>query len=124
MAEDYDALIRIIANAPAVLVTPNTLTETSNLAAYIAEPARSQVLTVLQRLVATSDETVIPSRTASARPEFLRLGLTDAALIEAASEEATLLTTDFNLFRAVLETGAPAINFNHIRDQYLAPEVR
>lgn len=117
--EDYDALLKIISAASAVLVTPNTLTETSNLAAHIGEPARSHVFKVLRSVVASSEETYVPSRKASEREEFVRLGLTDASLIETSTNETTVLTTDLDLYLAVLTKGASAINFNHVRDQYL-----
>jgi hypothetical protein len=116
--EDFDALVQIISNAPSVFVTPNTLTETSNLAGYIGEPARTEVFRVLQNLVATATEEYVPSRKATERKEFFRLGLTDSALIEACSTEAVLVTTDLNLYLAVEATGAPAINFNQIRDRH------
>jgi predicted nucleic acid-binding protein len=118
-SEDYDALIGLISNVQSVLVTPNTLTETSNLAAYIAEPARGEVFRILRAVIANSDEIYIPSRTAVQRREFVRLGLTDAALIEVASQEAAILTTDLNLYLAAQAAGTPAINFNHMRDRYL-----
>lgn len=117
--EDYDALLKIIAAASAVLVTPNTLTETSNLAAYIGEPAKSHIFEVLRTVVASSEESYVPSRKASEREEFVRLGLTDASLIETSTDETTVLTTDLGLYLAVLNKGVPAINFNHVRDQYL-----
>lgn len=116
---DYDILRRAIMQAPSVLVTPNTLTETSNLAAYIGEPARSHILGVLGQLVEACEERYLSSATAVRRPEFLRLGLTDAALLEAASGEAALLTTDLSLYLAALGKGAQAFNFNHLRDAYL-----
>lgn len=119
IAKDYDLLIETIAQAPSVIVTPNTLTETSNLAAYIREPARSEVFRVLKSVIATSQETYVPSSTASARVEFIRLGLTDSALIEVSSREVVILTTDLDLYHAALAKGTPAINFNHLRDQYL-----
>lgn len=114
--EEYDALLKIISAASSVLVTPNTLTETSNLAAYIGEPARSEVLQVLRAVISSSQETYVPSRTASERTEFLRLGLTDAALIETATEETVILTTDLGLYLAVLAKGASAINFKQSRE--------
>jgi predicted nucleic acid-binding protein len=118
--EDYDLLVKIIARASEVLVTPNTLTETSNLAAYIGEPARSKVLDVLRTVSTDSQERYVPSRAAARRSEFIRLGLADAALLEAtAAEKATLLTADFNLYHAALAKGGDALNFNHLRDQYL-----
>jgi hypothetical protein len=53
------------------------------------------------------------------RCEFIRLGLTDAALIECASEDVALVTTDFDLYQSALAAGAQAYNFNHIRESYL-----
>lgn len=118
-AEDYDALVKIVSAASAVLVTPNTLTETSNLAAYIGEPARSHVFEIFRGVIATTQESYVPSRSASERREFVRLGLTDASLIETSSNETTVVTTDLDLYLAVLAKGTSAINFNHVRDQYL-----
>ncbi|MGX9727438.1 MAG: PIN domain-containing protein [Candidatus Electronema sp. VV] len=118
--EDYDLLVKLIARASEVLVTPNTLTETSNLAAYIGEPARSKVLDVLRTVSTGSQERYVPSSAAARRSEFIRLGLADAALLEAtAAEKATLLTADFNLYHAALAKGSQALNFNHLRDQYM-----
>ncbi len=117
--EDYDMLVKIVAGASEVLVTPNTLTETSNLAAYIGEPARSKVLDVLRAVSTTSQELYVPSSTAAHRREFIRLGLADAALLEVAAKNVTLLTTDFDLYNAALTQGAKALNFNHLRDRYL-----
>ncbi len=117
--EDYDRLVKIIAKASEVLVTPNTLTETSNLAAYINEPARGKVLNVLRTVVSASQERYVPSSVAAERKEFVQLGLADAALLEIAAKDVTLLTTDFALYNIALAKGAQAINFNHLRDQYL-----
>lgn len=119
-AGDYDRLVKIIARASEVLVTPNTLTETSNLVAYINEPARSKVLAVLRMVIASgSQERYVPSSVAAERKEFVRLGLADAALLEIAAKDVTLLTTDFDLYNIALAKGAQALNFNHLRDQYL-----
>ncbi len=117
--EDYDILVRIVSDASEVLVTPNTLTETSNLAAYIGEPARSRVLDVLRTVSTNSRESYVPSSSAARRSEFIWLGLADAALLEVAAKNVTLLTTDFNLYNAALTKGAKAFNFNHLRDRYL-----
>ncbi|SJM90153.1 conserved hypothetical protein [Crenothrix polyspora] len=117
--EDYGELVRIIATATEVLVTPNTLTETSNLAAYIGEPARSEVFHVLRTIINNTQETHLPSRVAANRKEFIRLGLTDAVLIEAGTQDTIVLTTDLDLYLAVMAKGAQAINFNHLRNRYL-----
>lgn len=117
--EDYEMLVRMVSGASEVLVTPNTLTETSNLAAYINEPARSKVLAVLRTVIAGSQERYVPSSTAAQRSEFIRLGLADAALLEVAAKNITLLTTDLDLYCAALAKGALALNFHHLRDRYL-----
>ena len=117
--DDYDALVKVIECAPEVLLSPNTLTETSNLAAYIAEPAKAAIFRVLQNVIRSSPEQYIPSRVATERHEFLRLGLTDAALVEASTDEVAILTTDLDLYLAAIAKGSPAMNFNHLRDQYL-----
>lgn len=117
--DDFDTLVSVISRAPSVLVTPNTLTETSNLAAHIAEPARSEVFRVLRAVISKVQETYVPSTVAAKREEFIRLGLTDAVLMEASSQEAAVLTTDLNLYLAAIAKGSPAVNFNHLRDQYL-----
>ena len=113
---DYDLLLNIISKASIILVTPNTLTETSNLSAYIAEPAKSHIFEVLQYVIQNSQENYLNSSVVASRPEFIRLGLTDASLIDLSSNDGSLLTTDLNLYLAALANGSAATNFNHLRD--------
>ena len=114
--EDYDLLARLVDRAGQVFVTPNTLTEASNLLAQHGEPERSRLLATLRSLIEASPETVIGSREASRDGAFLRLGLTDAVLLKAVSPEAPLVTVDLDLYLAALaEGGKRAINFNHLR---------
>src|SRR5580693_521311 len=52
-------------------------------------------------IISNADERVIESRVAVQRPEYIRLGLTDAVLLELARCcGATLLTIDLNLYLA------------------------
>lgn len=114
--DDYDLLVRLVDSAGQVFVTPNTLTEASNLLAHHGEPERSALLATLGRLIDESPETVIPSRKASADSRFVRLGLTDAVLLNAVSPETPLLTVDLDLYlSAMAESGEVAINFHHLR---------
>lgn len=117
--QDYDCLLEIVSRAKTVLVTPNTLSETSNLAAYIAEPAKGNVMRVLGKLISDSEELYVKSSEAAAAQEFIHLGLTDAALICAGEGGAVILTTDLDLHLAVLARGKDSVNFNNLRDQYL-----
>ncbi len=99
-------------------MTPNALTEASNLLSQHGEPERSHLLKALRRLIENTDEVIVASVQASRHPSFHRLGLTDAALLEIVSPEAPLLTVDLQLYVEALKGGKyRALNFNHIRDQ-------
>ena len=97
-----------------ILVTPNTLTEASNLLAQHGEPQRSRFLEALRILIEENEEIVVASKTASQNSEFTRLGLTDAGLLEVISESSPLITVDFALYLAATkrESGS-AYNFRH-----------
>ena len=104
-AADYLALRDLINLADRVFLTPNTLTETSDLLGQHGEPERTLLMEGLQALIEGSDETVVPSAQASANPAFLSLGLTDAVLLEAASEEIPLVTVDAQLYSLAIAKG-------------------
>lgn len=111
--EDYERLIRATSRVDELRVTPNTLTEASNLLGQHGEPERSQLLLTLRALIERSPETVVASVDAARRDTFPRLGLTDAALLEVVSADAPLLTVDLDLYVAALAGGEEAaINFN------------
>ncbi|MGA8170436.1 MAG: hypothetical protein WB816_06345 [Methylocystis sp.] len=116
--EDYILLLNIISGARKIILTPNTLTETSNLAGYIAEPARTEIYCVLAALIkaAETEERFIESEAAASPPEFIRLGLADAALLHLATESHTLLTADVDLYLAARHRGLNAENFNQYRN--------
>jgi len=115
--EDFDLLLKILAGAEDVLLTPNTLTETSNMLAHIAEPAKSKLFEMLAKIIDDGNEVVVSSKGAATSKHFYRLGLTDAVLIRQCSDSrAVLLTTDFDLCGAVQSEGREAWNFNHLRD--------
>ena len=114
--EDYDRLIQAISRVGELRMTPNTLTEASNLLGQHGEPQRSRLLLKLRELIERSPETVVASADAARRGAFPRLGLTDAALLEIVSADAPLLTVDLDLYAAALASGEEAaINFNRWR---------
>ncbi len=116
-ATDYDTLIRLLAPVEQIFVTPNTLTETSNLLAQHAEPERSRFFDRFRFIIQHSKEVVVASDIASQNNVFARLGLTDAALLESASVETPVVTVDLGLYLAALNKGMDAaVNFTHLRD--------
>ena len=115
--EDYDILIDLLDRVQRVYVTPNTLTETSNLLAQHREPERSRFFDRLRFIIHESEEVVVASAVASSNSAFNRLGLTDAALLEAISTETPLVTVDLDLYLAANASGQEAaLNFTHLRN--------
>ena len=115
--EDFDSLIDLLHPAEQVFVTPNTLTETSNLLAQHKDPERSRFFDRLRFIIQESKEIVVASTDASRNNAFKRLGLTDAALLEVATPETPLLTVDFELYQAALSKGQDtAVNFTHLQN--------
>jgi hypothetical protein len=66
-----------------------------------------------RQLVAETSETSVASRKATADRSFLRLGLTDAVLLDEAFQGLTLLTADVDLYLEASRRGHTAINFHH-----------
>lgn len=112
--DDYNRLVKIIRMVDQVVVTPNTLTETSNLLAQHHEPERSRFFDVLRYLIENSEEITVASVEACRSRAFRRLGLTDAAVLEVISADTPLLTVDLNLYVAALSKDSnAAVNFWH-----------
>ena len=116
MEEDYGRLLELIEQAGQVFLTPNTLTEASNLLAQHPNPERSRFFEMFRRIIGTNEEIIVESKTASRNNAFVRLGLTDAALLEVISEETPLVTVDLDLFVAAFTEGkVAALNFTHLQ---------
>ena len=112
--DDYEKLVRFLNKIDRILVTPNTLTEASNLLAYHKEPERSRFFEMLRILIEEHEEIIVTSKAASRNKQFERLGLTDAALLEVISNSSPLITVDLNLYLAAIsKDGESAFNFRH-----------
>jgi predicted nucleic acid-binding protein len=111
---DYKLLCDIIEKCEGIIFTPNVLSETSNLLRRIGEPIKTELMTVFRNIIDSADERTIESKIAAARMEYLRLGLTDAVLLELANSGASLLTVDLDLYIAALSAGYSAANYNHM----------
>lgn len=117
IVEDYRILRNLLDGVDQVFVTPNTLTETSNLLTQHGEPERSRFFDELRFTIEKSREIHVVSEIASQNREFRRLGLTDAALLEVATVETPLLTVDLDLYLAALTKNLDtAVNFRHIQN--------
>ena len=107
----FNALKTILTQAPKLVCTPHILTETSNLLRQSGDPMRSQIMTAFKRFIDSADERRVQSARAAEQPSFVRLGLTDAAILSLdPAEVQVLLTVDHDLHIASLEKGFDARN--------------
>ena len=114
---DYRRLRELIFDAGGVVyVTPNTLTEASNLLRNYGEPDKTRLSNTLATLINESQEVVVYSADAVANAAYQRLGLADAALLEVISADRPLLTVDVPLVIEAQRLQADAaVNFNEFR---------
>ena len=110
--EHFDFLIDVIERAPALATTTHALTEASNLLRQCAQPMRSEIMAALAALIRTSDELTPQASRASATPEFIRLGLTDAAFTLLDSKLYRVLSADLDLIVALERRGFEVVNFH------------
>ena len=115
--EDFHTLSAFASEFDKLVITPNILTETSNLLGKLNEPLRSECLFILGSLVAVWHEEYVASKLVARTKEYLRFGLTDAAIctIEEAVYPYLVITDDWPLYQILLHRSVDAINFNHMR---------
>jgi hypothetical protein len=108
-------LVDNVSRASAVIVTPNTLTEVSNWAKMIREPARSHVAATLQDVIGMFDERYVTSKVAALDTDFPRLWLTDSGILQELANGHILWTSDSELYVAALQRGLTAVYFEDLR---------
>jgi hypothetical protein len=113
--EDFELLVAVMANFRKVRVTPNVLTEAGNLLDRTREIFRSQVRETLAEILPDLKERYVPSIAATRIDQYGRIGLADAATMQASRNRCLVLTDDLGLYLALQEAGTPSINFNHVR---------
>ena len=114
-ADDFEVLEILIEGANIVL-TPNVLTEASNLLWQCSEPHKSLIRSKLAQIAHICDEQFIASSDAISCPEFMNLGLTDAGILELKKVSGLILTQDLDLHLAALARGLETENFTHYRN--------
>lgn len=115
-AADFDRLTALISASAGVVVTPNVLSEASNLLRQISEPAKTQIAAAFREVIKRTEEIYVTSADAASRSEFLRLGLADSSLLEISKRNIVILSVDLDLYLAARAAGYDAFNFNHVID--------
>ncbi len=114
--KDYWLLDSLLRNFGGIVVTPNVLTEVSNLLGHTDKRTSQVLLAWLGSQVAAFDEHYVPSHEAIAAAEFSRLGLTDATILSCPLQDLAVLTDDIHLYLALERRGVEVINFHHLRE--------
>jgi hypothetical protein len=117
--EDYSTVLRILEPYDPVLVCPHVLAETSNIVRLTNETHATIFGDALAALAMLFTERHLTLTHAATRPEYGRLGLTDAVLLTLAAEGACLVSDDLDLYLAAAYAGYEAINFSHVREALL-----
>jgi hypothetical protein len=113
---DFERLTALISVSAGVVVTPNVLSEASNLLRQISEPAKTEIAVAFREMIKRTQEIYVTSADAASRSEFLRLGLADSSLLEISKRNIVILSVDLDLYLAARAAGYDAFNFNHVID--------
>lgn len=105
----FDLLLNMVEGARLVC-TAHILTETSNLLRQISDPIRSEIQETLRTYVDRVDEVQIPGRQACKAQGFIRLGLTDAAIVTLDPESMHILSVDHDLIIEASRNGFDVTN--------------
>lgn len=116
---DFDLLAEILSGFDTIVTMPHILTEVSNLISQIGDPALSEVRATFAVLIQEQQEIYAVSKDSVKHSAFVRLGLTDASILQLADSAIPLLTTDANLYLEAAKSNPLAQNFNHLRQARL-----
>jgi len=103
--EHYRWLRDIVRTAPKVVCTPHIPAETSNFLRQGGANVARRCMEQFSRLIGSAGEIWRPASELATADPFIRLGLTDAAILDLAPEDHILLTVDFDLDGAARKRG-------------------
>lgn len=116
--EDFKRLNMVVRSFQSRLTTPNILTEVDDLGRKNVKGRELQYRSILKKLELQMVEKLIPSRTVFADPDDTWLGLADGASLKI-DKPFLLLTTDADLWSKANRSKVDAVNWNHLRMQWL-----
>lgn len=112
--EDFSILEQFLARFDRLVLSPNILTETDNLARQLPESYHADLALILRQLsTAIIDERHVSLEVIAGIPEFEQVGLTDGSIF--LMQEVVVLSDDFRLVGLLRNRGVEAMNFNHLR---------
>jgi hypothetical protein len=118
VSEDFRQLNQIVANFRVRLTTPNILTEVDDLGRKDVKGRERQFRDIMKKLELRMTEIFVQSRTILADSDTEWLGLADGVSLKI-DQPYLLLTTDAQLWSKASRIGIDAMNWNHLRQQWL-----
>ena len=105
-----------------ICTTPHVIAEVSNLLDWLDPGKRQRANDLLAEAVLTTLREIFSAgKDIVATPVYFKLGFTDAGLFLTAREQRlVLVTADLRLYHYASGLKVEAINFNHIREQWLS----
>lgn len=120
--EDFELLVSVLGRFDKVVVTPHIVTEVSNLASQTDQTTAMRIRATLAALLEVQEERYGASQLTVQHKHFLRLGITDCAILDLTSSEMPLITVDLELYLAAAKEGA--VNFHYLRQERLLQQLR
>ena len=112
---DYRILSEFLSAFSEILVTPNILTEVSNLSNQLPESYKPDYFTQFGEHIGRMQEHFHSSNSLRTHDSFVKFGLADASIHECAEHGRLVLTDDARLADFLGRRGIDVLNFNHIR---------
>ena len=112
--EDFDTLARLLGQFDVIVTTPYVLTEASNFLGQLSGRVKEECFTLFARSISKMSEKHTLATNLSRSPAFIKFGLTDVSIHEAA-KDYLVLTDDFPLAGYLGRQGVDVLNFNNIR---------
>ena len=113
---DYELIYAYLSLFSEVVLLPNTISKASNLLDHLKGARREYCMERLAQLVQESSERYIASVSAVQQPEYMALGVVDAAILCALDSGTFLLTADRELYLAALYRNCEAQYFQEFRE--------
>ena len=111
---DFDLLIKLIKNSY-IMMTPNVLTEASNLLESYNYAGNRIGLKALSKILNSTGEVYIKSSELVLQSSYIQFGLADSSIHDLCRKGVVAVTVDLPLYGYLANKSLNVINFNHLR---------
>ena len=112
---DFERLASFIGRFKKVVTTPSIITEVSNLLGQLPDSLKYSFYQHFAHGLKNLHEHYTPSQELGDLKAFPKFGLTDTAILHAATGRYLVLTDDFRLTQYLLSQNITVVNFNQLR---------